>query len=188
MRVLAINQFYAPDHAATSQLLTELCEDLARKGDDVTVIASRGAYLGGGELPATEVLRGVRVVRPWATRLGKATVAHRLSDYLSFWATAVVSAATEARPDVMLVLTTPPMIASGGVLVAGIRGVPLVTWVQDVYPEVAVAFGVISANHPAATGFARLQRATYRGGGGGGGGEGGRGGGRGGGEGGGGGG
>ena len=29
MRILAINQFYAPDHAATSQLLTELCEDLA---------------------------------------------------------------------------------------------------------------------------------------------------------------
>ena len=24
MRILAINQFYAPDHAATSQLLTEL--------------------------------------------------------------------------------------------------------------------------------------------------------------------
>jgi colanic acid biosynthesis glycosyl transferase WcaI len=161
MRVLAINQFYAPDHAATSQLLTELCEELAAGGDDVTVIASRGTYQGGDKLPKTEVRAGVRVVRPWATSLGKASVPRRLCDYLSFWATAIASAATEARPDVMLVLTTPPMIASGGVLVSAARGVPLVTWVQDVYPEVAVAFGVISAGHPA-TGFAWLQRATYR--------------------------
>jgi len=162
MRVLAINQFYAPDHAATSQLLTELCEDLARAGDEVTVIASRGTYLGGEKLLAAEIRAGVRVVRPWATSLGKATVARRLADYLSFWSTAVARAAAEARPDVMLVLSSPPMIAAGGVLVAGLRGVPIVTWVQDVYPDVAVAFGVISAKHPAATGFAVLQRATYR--------------------------
>jgi colanic acid biosynthesis glycosyl transferase WcaI len=162
MRVLAINQFYAPDHAATSQLLTELCEDMAAAGDEVTVIASRGTYLGGGKLPEAEILRAVRVVRPWATSLGKASVPRRLADYLSFWATAVARAATEARPDVMLVLTTPPMIAAGGVLVSAARGVPLVTWVQDVYPDVAVAFGVISAAHPLAKGFALLQRATYR--------------------------
>src|SRR5262245_19791159 len=126
MRVLDVNQFYAPDHAATSQILTELCEDLAALGDEVTVIASRGSYLGGGRLSATEVIQGVRVVRPWATSLGKATIAHRLTDYLSFWATAVARAALEARPDVMLVLTTPPMIASGAVLVSAARRVPLV--------------------------------------------------------------
>jgi colanic acid biosynthesis glycosyl transferase WcaI len=162
MRILAINQFYAPDHAATSQLLTELCEDLAAGGDEVTVIASRGNYLGGGRLPEEEVIGGVRVLRPWATSLGKASVPRRLADYLSFWATAVGRAAIVARPDVMLVLTTPPMIASGGVLVSAARGVPLVTWVQDVYPEVAVAFGVIPEGHPAALAFSWLQRATYR--------------------------
>lgn len=162
MRILAINQFYAPDHAATSQLLTELCEDLAAGGDEVTVIASRGNYLGGGRLPEEEVIGGVRVLRPWATSLGKASVPRRLADYLSFWATAVGRAAVVSRPDVMLVLTTPPMIASGGVLVSAARGVPLVTWVQDVYPEVAVAFGVIPEGHPAALGFSWLQQATYR--------------------------
>jgi glycosyltransferase involved in cell wall biosynthesis len=162
MRVLAINQFYAPDHAATSQLLTELCEDLAAHGDEVTVIASRGSYLGGSKLRATEVRAGVRVVRPWATSLGKASVPRRLADYLSFWVTAVARAATVTRPEVILVLTTPPMIASGGVLVSAARRVPLVTWVQDIYPDIAVAFGVLPARHPAARGFALLQRETYR--------------------------
>jgi glycosyltransferase involved in cell wall biosynthesis len=51
---------------------------------------------------------------------------------------------------------------AGGALVAGARGVPLVTWVQDVYPEIAVAFGLLTERHPAARALALMQRATYR--------------------------
>ncbi len=162
MRILAVNQFYAPDHAATSQLLTELCEDLVEQGDEVTVIASRGRYLGGEKLPAAETIRGVRVVRPWATSFGKAKLAGRLTDYLTFWGTAVARAAAEARPDVLLAVTAPPMIASGALAVALARRVPLVMWAQDVYPDIAVAFGLISATSPAAIGLSALMRLTYR--------------------------
>jgi len=161
MRVVAVNQFYAPDHAATSQLLTELCEDLAAAGEDVTVIASRGGYLGGEALPAREHLRGVDVVRPYATRFGKATMAGRLADYLSFWATSVLAAALEAKPDVLLVLTTPPMIAAGGALVALARRLPLVTWVQDVYPEAAIQLGYLAPRGPASLALLGLGRATH---------------------------
>lgn len=161
MRVLAINQFYAPDHAATSQLLTDLCEDLVRAGDEVTVVASRGAYLGGGALPARESIAGVEVVRPFATSLGKRTIAHRLADYGSFWASSVLTVLRERRPDVLLALTTPPMIAAGAALVAGARRVPLVTWVQDVYPDVAVAFGVLGARSPAALALGGAARGAH---------------------------
>jgi colanic acid biosynthesis glycosyl transferase WcaI len=149
VRVLAVNQFYYPDVSATSQLLTELCEDLVGLGDEVTVVASRGAYLGGGRLPPREVVRGVEVLRPWATSLGKRTIAHRMSDYLSFWGSSVGQALVARKPDVILSLTTPPMIAAGAALVSRLRGVPLVAWVQDVYPELAIAFEVLSAGHPA---------------------------------------
>ena len=161
MRILAINQFYHPDHAATSQLLTQLCEDLVAAGDEVTVIASRGAYLGGGGLPARETVSGVEVVRAWATSLGKGSITRRLGDYGSFWVSAVASAVAQRRPDVIVALTTPPMIAAGAAAVAAARGVPLVAWVQDVYPEVAVAFGVFPAQSPIARGFGLLARATH---------------------------
>src|SRR5208282_5274965 len=128
----------------------------------VTVIASRGRYFGGAKLPASEELRGVRVVRPWATSFGKAAMVGRLTDYLSFWGTAIARAAIEARPDVMLAVTAPPMIATGAVAVARARGVPLVMWAQDVYPDIAVAFGMLSKNGPAARGLGALMRATYR--------------------------
>ena len=162
LRILAVNQFYAPDMSATSQLLTQLCEDLAAHGHEVSVIASRGKYLGGQRLPEREQRAGVTVLRPWATSFGKGSIAHRMADYLSFWASAVATAATSTKPDVLLALTTPPMIASGAAMVAKLRGIPLVCWVQDVYPEVAVEFGLFGQDHPAATFFRTLARATHQ--------------------------
>jgi glycosyltransferase involved in cell wall biosynthesis len=161
MHVLAINQFYAPDHAATAQLLSELCEDLVAGGDEVTVIASRGSYLGGKRWPPRESIHGVTVVRPPSSSLGKTTIAHRLGDYLSFWASSVAAALAVKKPDVILALTTPPMIAAGAALAASGRRVPLVTWVQDVYPEVADAFGVLRARSAPYRALQVLTRRTH---------------------------
>ncbi len=144
MRLLALNQFYAPDHSATAQLLSDLCESLAAQGDEVTVIAGRGGYFGGGRLPASEVIAGVDVRRPWSTALGKGRLSHRIADYGSFWGAALVDVLRTARPDVVLALTTPPMLAVGAALGCRARNVPWVAWVQDVYPEVAARFGVLS--------------------------------------------
>lgn len=163
MRILAINQFYPPDHSATSQLLGELCEDLVRGGDEVSVIASQGTYLGTERLPPREERAGVTVVRPWASSLGKATKLHRMGDYLSFWVTGILAAVRAERPDVLLTLTTPPMIAAGAVGVGLLRGIPVVSWVQDVYPEVAAAFGVLSERGPAYRALHTLAAATHRG-------------------------
>jgi putative colanic acid biosynthesis glycosyltransferase WcaI len=161
MRILAVNQFYAPDESATSQLLTELCEDLAAVGHRVTVIASRGTYLGGSRLVPRETRDGVRIVRPWATSLGKANIPRRLGDYVTFWAGALAAALHQDDVDVILALTTPPIIAAGAALAAARRGVPLVTWVQDVYPEVAAEFGVLSARGVPYRTLELLVRATH---------------------------
>lgn len=143
MKILAINQFYAPDHSATSQMLSDLAEGLVSGGHEVTVIASRGGYLGGARLPARDILNGVHVQRPWATSFGKATVGARLCDYVSFWSSSVLRLIQERSPDVVLALTTPPMISAGAAMVAAARNTPLITWVQDVYPNVAAAFGLL---------------------------------------------
>jgi len=160
VKILAINQFYAPDSAATAQLLAQLCEDLVTQGDEVTVIASRGTYSGGERLAACDTIAGVNVVRPWATSLGKATIGHRLSDYVSFWVGAVSAAVRARRPEVMLVLSTPPMIAVGAALVSAARQIPLVSWVHDVYPEIAVAFGLLGEHHPAITALRAMSRVS----------------------------
>jgi colanic acid biosynthesis glycosyl transferase WcaI len=162
MRVLALNQFYAPDHAATAQLLTELCESLAERGDEVTVVTGRGGYYGGRRLPSEETIAGVRVRRPWSTGLGKGNLVHRIADYGTFWLAAVLDTLRVARPDVVLALTTPPMIAAGAALACRSRNIPWVAWVQDVYPDIAAHFGLLSEKAPSYRALQLTARATNR--------------------------
>src|SRR5262245_50361444 len=54
------------------------------------------------------------------------------------------------------------MIASGVTAVASLRGIPVVTWSQDIYPDLAVAFGLVTARHPVTRTLTALQAATYR--------------------------
>jgi hypothetical protein len=44
MRILLLNQFFYPDSAATSQLLTDLARCLASQGHSVRVICSSSSY------------------------------------------------------------------------------------------------------------------------------------------------
>lgn len=144
MHVVAINQFYAPDPAATSQLLTELAEGLVARGHQVSVVAA-------GDQAGREDRNGVAVHRVRATRLGKRTIVHRAVDYASFYAGAFGALARVSRraPDVYLALTTPPLIAAVPQAVS-LGRTPVVALIQDLYPDVAVALGAVrdgSATH-----------------------------------------
>src|SRR4051812_38664934 len=44
MRLLFLNQYYAPDIAATAQIMADVCEDLAAAGHSVMVLCSSGRY------------------------------------------------------------------------------------------------------------------------------------------------
>jgi len=162
MRVLILNQFFHPDLSAVAQLATDLAEDLVRAGHEVTVLAARGGYLGGGRLPTRETWRGVRIVRVATTSFGKASIPRRLADYASFYVSAMTHALLLERFDVVLATTAPPMIASIGAVLKAVKGSALVYWLQDVYPELAVTFGVARDGSPLVRAFEALSRATLR--------------------------
>ena len=143
MKVLLLNQFFHPDLSATAQMASDLAEDLVASGIEVTALAGRGSYLGGGKLPSSETWRGVEIRRLAATSFGKATLARRGLDYASFLTVAALAALGLPRHDVVVALTTPPLIAAAGLLVRAFRGTKLVYWVQDLYPDVALAFGAL---------------------------------------------
>jgi colanic acid biosynthesis glycosyl transferase WcaI len=143
MRVIILNQFFYPDHSATSQLMTDLGESLIEQGVQVTALAGRGRYNGGDGLPPSEVYKGVRIERAWATGFGKASAVKRLSDYLSFYLGASWKLLRLPRHDVVMALTTPPLIGLVALIIGRLRGMRVVALVQDVYPDVAVALGAL---------------------------------------------
>ncbi|HMY16156.1 MAG TPA: glycosyltransferase, partial [Polyangium sp.] len=163
MKILAINHFYLPDQAATSRMLADLCEDLVTFGDEVTVIASQVGYLAGApRLASDEVIRGVRVQRPWTTGYGKGSLIHRMADSISFIAAAIGAAARQMRPDVILTLTSPPLLGAGAAMVAGARRIPLVLWMQDAFPDAVYETGHIDRYGLAGTTLSAVMKWTLR--------------------------
>ena len=163
MRLLILNQFFYPDHSATSQLMTDLGESLVGRGMQVTALAGRGRYNGGGGLAPREDYRGVRVERAWATSFGKDSVAGRLADYLTFYLGAAWKLLALPRQDVVMALTTPPLIGLLALLACRLKGMKLVALVQDIYPDVGVALGSFKEGSLATRLLDRLNRVVLAG-------------------------
>jgi glycosyltransferase involved in cell wall biosynthesis len=143
--------------------MTDLAESLVERGVEVTALAGRSRYNGGPSLPSRELYRGVKVERAWATGFGKGSAAGRLSDYLSFYVGAAWRLARLPRHDIVLALTTPPLIGLVALIVGRARRMRTVSLVQDVYPEVAIALGTLRARSPLTRLLDYLGRLTLRG-------------------------
>jgi colanic acid biosynthesis glycosyl transferase WcaI len=134
-RLLVLNQYYWPGVEATAQLLTELCEALAEEMD-VRVVT--GVLHGHEEEPRDLVRNGVRVIRVPSTSFERSKVAARASNYITYLANALLRSLRGLRPDVVICMTDPPIIADIALLVARRYRAPLVVISQDVFPEIAV--------------------------------------------------
>lgn len=162
MKLLIVNQFFHPDQSAVAQIASDLAEDLVAAGHEVTVVAARGRYLGGAPLSARESWRGVQVVRVGGTSFGKRTLAGRLADYGSFYLAALACVLRLPRFDVVLATSAPPFVATLGVLTKLAKGSPFVYWLQDVYPELAYAFGLLRRRSVTGWLLERVSRLTLR--------------------------
>lgn len=167
MRVTIINQFYAPDVSPTAHLAASLAERLAKRGDAVTVVASRGGYVPASKAEARAQVEGnPSVRRVWTPQFGKATILKRCMDYATFYAGAVWTLLTMSRQDVVISLTTPPYIAWAGVahrwMHPGANAPRVVLWNMDCYPDAAERLGVMRRGSPMSRGMRWLNRRLFR--------------------------
>ena len=144
MRIVFVNRFYAPDHSATSQQLTDLAVELVTRGVEVRVVTSRLRYDGpGGLLPPRETLDGVSVYRVSTSAFGRSTLAGRAIDYATFYVAAAARLiALLRRGDVVVALTDPPLISIPVGWVGRVSGARRVNWLHDIFPEVAAELGM----------------------------------------------
>lgn len=183
MRILLLNQYYHPDIAATAQLCTDWAESLAAQGHDVTVLCGSGRYRvahhgtvpeGRSTLPLDEMHHGVRIVRVpvedalpsigarpsrW-DQLGK--LSGRLWRYGQFVSRATAQLLRLPRPDVVVALTTPPLVGVLGMLAKRLHRAKLVLWVQDVYPDLLSAIGLATQGSATYIGLAQLAKTLYK--------------------------
>lgn len=148
---------------ASAQYLTQLACALAERGHQVTVVTSRRAYdEPQKQFPARETWRGIRIHRVASTAFGKGAKWRRAADFASFMLSCCLRLALLPRQDVVVALTSPPLISFIGAWLARWRGSRFVYWVMDFNPDEAIAAGWLQPDSTAARMLDRMSRFSLR--------------------------
>jgi colanic acid biosynthesis glycosyl transferase WcaI len=168
MRILVVCQYFWPEAFRVNDLVAALGE----RGHGVTVLTGMPNYPGGRYFPGyrpwaprQETFAGAQVLRVPLVPRGAGGAVRLAANYLSFAALASARAAVTRRGpwDVSLVYQLSPVTqAFPALLLKKLHGVPVATWVQDIWPESVTATGMVRA--PALVSAARrLSRWVYAG-------------------------
>ncbi len=147
-KTIFINRFFYPDHAATSQILSDLAFHLVWGGEELHIITSWLRYDDPTALlPRHQIIKGVVVHRIRTSRFGRAFLPGRAIDYLTFHLGTLIKLFFMARRgDLLVAKTDPPLISVTVLPVVWLYQLKLVNWVQDLFPEVADALGIGGGN------------------------------------------
>ena len=123
---------------------------LKRAGYEVTVITSGIQYMTGEDIRpykawcTEEVIEGIRILRTWAPKHHRRSLFRRISNYISYAILAGLASILKVpKVDRILVGTDPIFMMPIVYLVSLIKRAPMVLDERDLYPETAIALGIM---------------------------------------------
>jgi glycosyltransferase involved in cell wall biosynthesis len=163
MRITLINQAFHPDVVSSGQHLTDLALKLVERGHEVTVVASRRAYDDPEKVfPRQETWRGIRILRVSATGFGKRARWRRATDFATFLCSCCWRLFRLPKQDVVVAMTSPPLVSFIGAWFARLRGGRFYYWIMDLNPDEALAAGWLRPGSLAANWLERCSRFSLR--------------------------
>ena len=168
MRILLMAQCYAPEDVSAAVLITELATDLAKRGHQVSVVTGAPNYPYGrvfkgyrNRLYQVETLNGVRVIRTWSYISPSKKFWSRLFHYGTYSATAFYGGLAAGRPDVLISFSPPLPLGLSAWLLSRIWRIPWVLQLEDLYPDAAVAAGMMT-NKKVIAFFLGMEKFLYQ--------------------------
>jgi len=163
MHITLINQTFYPDVVSSGQHLADLAVHLAGRGHDVTVVTSRRAYDDPAKVfPTQETWHGIRILRVSATGFGKRARWRRATDFATFLWSCCWRLFRLPKQDVVVAMTSPPLVSFFGAWFARLRGGRFCYWIMDLNPDEALAAGWLSRGSFAAHWLERCSRFSLR--------------------------
>jgi glycosyltransferase involved in cell wall biosynthesis len=168
MKIQLVFQYYLSNNEPGGSRWSQLTRYFARNpGHRVDVLAGNIHYSTGHPLPGSRLYsreslqENLTIHRTWTSSGYNANFMGRLLSYLSYMVSASIGGLFLPRPD-LIVCSSPPIFAGvPALLLSWIRRVPLVFEVRDLWPDSAVATGVLS-NRTLLDILYRLERMLYR--------------------------
>jgi glycosyltransferase involved in cell wall biosynthesis len=157
LKILLLNQCFYPDVVSTAQHLTDLATALTTRGHDITVIASDRGY----DDPAVRFNRRERwnnidIIRIPSLSFGKNSRWRRAFNFASFLLVCALRLLALGRFDVVVALTSPPLISFLGALFVKLKGGKFCFWVMDLNPDEAIAAGWLDEKSLSSRGLQRM--------------------------------
>ena len=168
MHILLIHQAFAALNEPGGTRHHELARSLVSRGHQVTIIASPISYLTGAKrsdqsawIIRTELEPGIHLLRCNTYHALHRSFIHRVISFFGFMATSFIAGLGVRKVD--LVWGTSPPIFQGFTawLLARLKGTPFLFEVRDLWPEFAIAVGVLK-NRPLIILSKWLERFLYR--------------------------
>ena len=163
MKILFLNQAFYPDVVSSAQHAADLAAHLAAEGHEVHAVAGARGYDNPSQTFAREeTWKGIRIHRVPSGWLGKRSRWTRAFDFAFFLICLTWRLITLPRFDVLVAMTSPPLIGFLASLFVQLKGGRLVYWVMDLNPDQAVAAGWLQAGSVPARVFGWMLNHTLR--------------------------
>lgn len=163
MKVLLLNQCFYPDVVSTAQHLADLAVELAAGNNEVTVVASSRGYDDPEKrFEKSEMWKGVSIRRIACTGFGKRNKWTRALDFGSFLLSCAFRIILLPKSDLVVAMTSPPLISFLATLLVRVKGGRFIFWVMDLNPDEAIAAGWLRPHSVAAKFFNTLLSYSLR--------------------------
>ncbi len=151
LRVLLLTQYYVPETGAAQNRLADLATRLSHSSHSVTVLTAMPNYPKGeifgdykGHILLDEKREGVRVIHTWLYATKSKKIAPRIANFVSFAVIAALIGIVNAGPQDLVIVESPPLfLGLSGWLLSRWKKCRFVLNVSDLWPESAVALGVL---------------------------------------------
>lgn len=149
IKLSVITQFFPPDYAATGQLIEELVRNLEKQGVDIDVFTGQPGYaFSTSKAPARERKGLLKIKRSRVSQMWPRRIRGKAINGVIFTLRSGLHLIRHFRNRNILLLTTaPPFLPIIGYLANRYLGLSYICIVYDLYPDVAIALGVISRHH-----------------------------------------
>lgn len=169
MHIGLLTHFYPPETGAAAIRLSRLAQGFVALGHQVTVVTGMPNYPDGviqpsyrGKLFYREQIGGVNVLRVWVYASPRKAASSRILNQISFAFLAALRATFIKRPDVLLVESHPLFVCLSAGWFKRIKRVPIVLNVSDLWPDSAVATGLLAPDSLLVRVAKPIERWAYR--------------------------
>ncbi len=149
MKILYLCQVFETGNDAGSERHFYFCKYAVSKGNHATAITSNVDYknarvkIAGTTGTIIQSIEGVDIHYVYSYANFRGSLIKRFYYYLTYFFSSIIQALKINKPDVIYAVSTPLTVGLLGYIISRLRGVPFVFEVTDLWPDAAVACGVV---------------------------------------------